>query len=104
MNYRDCYEEGRRVLAEAGIEEAKLDARLLLEYICGTGRNDLLAHGEREVEENKRQRYEELIRKRAGHIPMQHLTGSQDFMGLEFLVNENVLIPRQDTELSLIHI
>ena len=47
MNYRDCYEEGRRVLAEAGIEESKLDARLLLEYICGTGRNDLLVHGER---------------------------------------------------------
>lgn len=99
MNYRDCYEEGRRVLAEAGIEESKLDARLLLEYICGTGRNDLLVHGEREVDENKRQRYEELIRKRAGHIPLQHLTGVQEFMGLKFLVNENVLIPRQDTEI-----
>ena len=43
-------------------------------------------------------RYRELIGKRAGHIPLQHLTGSQEFMGLAFLVGPEVLIPRQDTE------
>lgn len=99
MNYRDCYEEGRRILAEAGIEDARLDARLLLEYVCGTDRNVLLVHGDREVSGEQYSRFRELTDRRAAHIPLQHLTGMQEFMGLEFLVNEHVLIPRQDTEI-----
>lgn len=46
MTYKESYERGKRVLAEAGIDESELDARLLLEHICGTCRNDLLAHGD----------------------------------------------------------
>lgn len=99
MKYQECYEKGRRLLAEAGIEEAALDARLLLEDICHTGRNDLLAHGDREVEAEKEAAYFEMIGKRAKRIPLQHLTGFQNFMGLDFAVNEHVLIPRQDTEI-----
>lgn len=97
--YREIYEEGVRVLAEAGIEEAQLDARLLLEHICRTTRQDLLAHGDRRVGPQEQAGYLELIGKRSRHIPLQHLTGVQDFMGLTFRVNENVLIPRQDTEI-----
>lgn len=97
--YREIYEEGVRVLAEAGIEEAQLDARLLLEHICRTTRQDLLAHGDRRVGPQELAGYLELIGKRSRHIPLQHLTGVQDFMGLTFRVNENVLIPRQDTEI-----
>lgn len=99
MNYRECYDFGRKVLTEAGIEEADLDARLLLEFVCGTTRNDLLVHGDREVEENAEQTYRGMIGQRAARIPLQHITGVQEFMGLEFGVNENVLIPRQDTEI-----
>lgn len=97
--YREIYEEGVRVLAEAGIEEAQLDARLLLEHICRTTRQDLLAHGDRRVGPQELAGYLELIGKRSRHIPLQYLTGVQDFMGLTFRVNENVLIPRQDTEI-----
>lgn len=97
--YREIYEEGVRVLAEAGIEEAQLDARLLLEHICRTTRQDLLAHGDRRVGPQEQAGYLELIGKRSRHIPLQHLTGVQEFMGLTFRVNENVLIPRQDTEI-----
>lgn len=96
--YKEVYEAGREALQEAGIDEAALDARLLLEYVCGTDRNTLLAHGEREVSEEEYGRYRELIGKRASRIPLQHLTGEQDFMGLTFLVNKDVLVPRQDTE------
>ena len=96
--YREVYNEGEVCLKEAGIDEAALDARLLLEFVCGTDRNTLLAHGEREVSAEECERYRELIRRRAAHVPLQHLTGGQDFMGLTFLVNENVLVPRQDTE------
>ena len=49
MNYRECYEWGRQSLKAAGIEEADLDARLLLETICHTDRNTLLVHGDRQV-------------------------------------------------------
>ena len=99
MNYQNCYEEGRRVLAAAEIEEAALDARLLLEYVCQTNRNTLLVHGQGQVKENQVKEYLELIQKRSLRIPLQHLTGTQFFMGLEFKVNEHVLIPRQDTEI-----
>lgn len=96
--YRDVYDEGVARLAAAGIEEAELDARLLLEFVCGTDRNTLLAHGEREVSEEEYGRYSGFIERRAAHVPLQHLTGEQDFMGLIFLVNKDVLVPRQDTE------
>ena len=99
MTYRQLFMQGKATLAEAGIMEADLDARLLLEYVCGTNRNDLLVHGDREVSLENQNRYEELLKQRAKRIPLQHLTGVQEFMGLEFLVNEHVLIPRQDTEI-----
>lgn len=99
MTYRKCYEQGCRTLQAAGIEEAALDARLLLEAVCGTDRNDLLVHGEQPVAPEAEEKYLNWIRQRAKHIPLQQLTGEQDFMGLTFSVNEHVLIPRQDTEI-----
>lgn len=99
MTYRECYEQGCRTLQAAGIEEAALDARLLLEAVCGTDRNDLLVHGEQPVSPEAEEKYLNWIRQRAEHIPLQQLTGEQDFMGLTFSVNEHVLIPRQDTEI-----
>lgn len=99
MTYRELYKQGCEALTKAGIEEASWDARLLLEYVCATNRNDLLVHGERLVTEAQCEQYLELLEKRSGRIPLQHLTGVQEFMGLEFHVNEHVLIPRQDTEI-----
>ena len=99
MNYKESYDWGRRILEAAGIQEADWDARLLLETICGTDRNTLLVHGERPLSREEESKYQDWIQKRAQHIPLQHLTGEQEFMGLTFLVNEHVLIPRQDTEI-----
>lgn len=101
MTYRELFCQGERALAAVGIEEAKLDARLLLEHVCGTNRNDLLVHGDREVEPEMQTIYEALLTRRSERIPLQHLTGVQEFMGLEFQVNEHVLIPRQDTEILM---
>ncbi len=99
MKYQDLYREGCAVLAGAGIEEAQLDARLLLEYVCGTNRNDLLVRGDAPVDASKEEQYRKMLTKRADRIPLQQITGTQEFMGLSFLVNEDVLIPRQDTEI-----
>ena len=99
MQYAKHYQFGKEQLQKAGITDAELDARLLLEFICHTDRNALYAHGDQEIEDEKMQDFLQLIEKRAVHIPLQHLTGEQNFMGLDFLVNEHVLIPRQDTEI-----
>ena len=99
MTYQQLLAIGKTKLQEAGVAEWNLDARLLLEHACGITRSDLLAHGDREASKEQEKIYDELLAKRSLRIPLQHLTGAQDFMGLTFEVNENVLIPRQDTEI-----
>lgn len=99
MKYRSCYEEGKKQLLEAGIQEAALDARLLLEWVCKTNSNDLFVYGEKEVEESQKEAFFDLIEKRKKRVPLQYITGIQNFMGLDFQVNKHVLIPRQDTEI-----
>ena len=99
MTYRELYEYGKSRLSEAGIAEAGLDARLLLEYVCHADRNELILYADRERNSMEEQFYRMVIEKRASRIPLQHITGEQEFMGLPFQVNEHVLIPRQDTEI-----
>lgn len=99
MNYTEAFLMGMQKLKEAEIGEAQLDARLLLEEVCGTDHNTLLCHGDREVSEAEEEQYRKALEQRAVHVPLQHLLAYQDFMGLRFQVNEYVLIPRQDTEI-----
>ena len=99
MKYKEIYHYGVCQLSDAGIEDKEWDARLLLEYVCHTDRNDLLVHGDREVPESEKDRYFALIEERKRHVPLQHITGEQEFMGLVFKVDGHVLIPRQDTEI-----
>ncbi len=99
MTYGQFYEYGKQKLMAAGIDEAALDARLLLEYICHTDRNELIIHADRERSSMEEQFYKIVIEKRASHMPLQYITGEQEFMGLSFQVNAHVLIPRQDTEI-----
>lgn len=98
MEYEALYHLGVEKLEEAQIEEARLDARILLEEVCGTDRNYLLAHGSESVSEKEYICYVNYIEKRSRHIPLQHILGYQEFMGLHFIVTPDVLIPRQDTE------
>lgn len=98
MNYRKLYETGKDRLEKAGIQEAALDARLLLEEVCRTDRNTLLVHGDRAVTEEEETQFRIFIDRRSTHEPLQQITGWQEFMGLRFSVTEDVLVPRQDTE------
>lgn len=99
MNRKEAYELGIKTLTEAGIEEAKSDTLLLMDAICHVSRNDILVHGEVELEEGFVSAYQDALQKRCTHIPVQHIIGVQNFMGLDFCVNEHVLIPRFDTEI-----
>ena len=105
------YESGRKKLEESGVPDAALDARLLLLEAFDLNFASFLTRrdqplfkqaigGEEEIYRLKQaaEQYEQAVLARAERIPLQHLTGCQCFMGLEFKVNEWVLIPRQDTE------
>lgn len=99
MNYLNALKTGKDKLQQADIADAATDAELLLMHVCGTERSSRFSHPEYELTEKEECLYQELISKRSSHIPLQHLTGIQYFMGLEFIVDRNVLIPRQDTEI-----
>lgn len=97
--YKELLQTAREMLNLQGITDADLDAWYLLAHVFGLKRTDFLLHGTEAAPEEESRAYVELVKERAKHIPLQHLTGTQEFMGLEFLVSEDVLIPRQDTEL-----
>lgn len=85
-------------LQQMEVPDADIDAWYLLSYVTGLDRAAFFLHGEEPMAEPDMIRYRDLVTKRGERIPLQHLTGEQEFMGLDFHVNEHVLIPRQDTE------
>lgn len=95
------FEEGRNRLKNAEIPDWDYDSRELLLWICNLTRMELLMEPDRLVDRETAARYREYIQKRESHIPLQYLMGECEFMGLPFFVNENVLIPRQDTEVLI---
>ena len=98
MTLREAYEYGQKQLQLAGIVDADLDAWYLLEFVTGISRAMYYLKMQESVSEEHEVLYRKYIETRATHIPLQHITGVQEFMGLEFLVNQHVLVPRQDTE------
>ena len=78
--------------------DPKIDAQELYCYLTGLDKVSLFLKAEEEVDPETEEKYMELIRRRAERIPLQHITGVQEFMGYTFKVNPHVLIPRQDTE------
>ena len=99
MIWQKILEKGSSILAEAGIEEADVDARELLMYYKKWNWTDLLMNRSQESSPEETEDYLQLIEKRASHTPLQHLTGEQEFMGYLFRVTGDVLVPRQDTEI-----
>ena len=98
--YRQLYAEGSLLLQEVleSEREAQLDARLLLEHVCGTGLHTLLLDGDRSVDAEKAAQYRKLILRRYNREPLAYITGQRDFMGLTLEVSRDVLIPEQDSE------
>lgn len=98
MTYAQAVKEAETFLADHGIADASVDAWLLFSYVTGISRAMFLAERMQKMPEKQYRHYQELLEKRASHIPLQHLTGEQEFMGFPFVVNQHVLVPRQDTE------
>lgn len=86
-------------LKNAGIAEYESDARILFEHVTGINKTKMFLTAKDEIDTEQVKRLKELTQKRVNHIPVQYLTGIQNFMGYDFIVNDNVLIPRFDTEI-----
>ena len=90
---------GTKRLEEKGIQDAKIDAMYLLEYVLHISKFQYLMEKNREVTKEQQDAYLSAINMRSTRVPLQHITGEQEFMGFTFRVNQHVLIPRQDTEI-----
>ena len=75
------------------------EIELLVMHVAGLKKIDLLLYSDQSMNKKDALRIKKLIKKRVAGVPLQHLIGTQEFMGLEFIVTKNVLIPRQDTEI-----
>lgn len=98
MTYAEALSFGEELLQQSSIQESKLDAWLLLEYVTQLSRAEYFLKKEEIISTEHWERYKQYLGQRGKHIPLQQITGSQEFMGLPFVVNKDVLIPRQDTE------
>ena len=96
---RDIIKKAEEKLKEAGVVDFAVDSWLLAEFVFKINRTGFYIDPMMTVSKERADKYMELVGIRASKIPLQHITGSQEFMGLDFKVNEDVLIPRQDTEL-----
>ena len=101
ITYRTLLSEGKEVLQKAKIMDFEIDAWLLMEFVFQIDRARFFLEQNETVEEEKAETYRRLLAERAKHIPVQQITHEAWFFGLPFYVNENVLIPRQDTEVLI---
>ena len=86
-------------LKTKNIDSPKLKARLLMQYVLKQNRQYLMVHDENKLTQEQKEKYFKAIQKLSKGIPLQHITHQQEFMKMNFYVNENVLIPRPDTEI-----
>lgn len=101
MNIDDLLATAVLQLSCAGIEEASLDARLLFQHLTAMTRSRLVLQGKQSVDDATLQQYLRLVEQRCLRIPLQYLTGSQEFWSMDFVVSPAVLIPRPETEFLL---
>lgn len=99
MTVRDAMLSGAARLNNAGVPDPDWDAGVLLSHALSLPRMALRLYAGDEIEPEKARAYEALLTRRAMRVPLQYVTGSQCFYGLDFRVDERVLIPRPETEL-----
>jgi release factor glutamine methyltransferase len=92
-------QEAEKLLRNHGVPEPRLDAELLLRHVLGRDRAWLLARLRESLDEAVKERFDSVLERRAAREPIQYITGSQEFWGLDFAVTRDTLVPRPETEL-----
>lgn len=95
---KELLQIGEAALEKAGCMDPRIDAELIMRFLLTMDRQELFIKSPSLLDEKRCEAYFKLIDIRAAGMPVQYITGEQEFMGIPFKVNENVLIPRQDTE------
>lgn len=90
-----------KTLSKAGIASARLDSELILAHVLRRSREWLLAHDTDTLTQSQQRQARQLLLQRTQHRPIAYLTGKRDFYGHSFLVNEQVLVPRPESEVIL---
>ncbi len=99
MTVRELIKKGQEKLEAAGKDGASFDARTLLSFVMDIPFRDIAVHYSDEPSDKQASEFLDLIGRRLSGEPLQYITGEQEFMGLDFHVDERVLIPRLDTEI-----
>ena len=99
MKIKEIIVYGVERLKNKNIEEANLKVKMLLMYILNTSKEYFIIHNEQEFPEEKMEEFENKIARLENNEPIQYITNNQSFFGLDFYVDENVLIPQPDTEI-----
>ena len=99
MNIKKLLQESITKLNDSKIDEASLKTKLIFCHVLETSKEYLLLHQEDEISIDNEKKILESIDKLCNNVPIEHITNTREFMKLNFYVNENVLIPRQDTEI-----
>lgn len=98
MLIKESLSKGINILKKSNIEEAGLIVKLFLANLLNLKKEELIIYSEREIEKEIEEKFFLGIKKIASGYPLQYLTNSKEFMRMDFFVNEDVLIPRADTE------
>ncbi len=99
LTISELLDYGKTQLEESGNEYAKYERKVLLEHVLNVNYLYMMMNGDEQVADDKVSEYKGLIERRCGHYPLQYLLGHAHFMDYTFYVDENVLIPRNDTEI-----
>jgi release factor glutamine methyltransferase len=91
--------EAAKILQASEITEPRRDAKLLLAFALNKNQTFLIAHDDYILSADEEKRFDEMIKRRLQREPLQYITNNQEFFGLNFFVDENVLIPRPETEM-----
>ena len=99
LTIKENLEYAIKKLKENDIEECSLKAKLLLSYVLIKPKEFLIINQEKKLSEEEQEKFYRLLEQMIDNVPLQYLVNKQEFYGIEFFINENVLIPQPDTEI-----